>query len=361
VDRPHDGKGLPPHSDMPGHPRRGGVQPGRRPVGRAVARHVRRPSHTHALAQSGGCAHGLIDDQWTVLVCWVLCKRDAVDCFSATTHTTTMTWKLCLGPLPGGTAQNFREPLYLSDKPVVYEDDRTEEEKEFPELFRHRLRGARQQRTTSLTCACSLPFPHFVKAVLSDPPSCQMNGLLERTYGVAERMLLFLRVDGCSRGQKNMHCKIFSDSILCCTTLCGCQQTNMALPVSALCAGECHPFYKMFQVAALCWGAMQWGAGTCPRLSTRCQFPATTCPRMQTTARSESQARYFMQRATTTLGYIAWQEQCLQLQQHLTAQKPLWQRACSIAHSSRPRPQLVASAIALGKQTCLDAHLHAFF
>jgi len=37
---------------------------------------------------------------------------------------------------------NFREPLYLSDKPVRLEDTRTEEEKKYPELFRRKLQAA---------------------------------------------------------------------------------------------------------------------------------------------------------------------------------------------------------------------------
>lgn len=32
--------------------------------------------------------------------------------------------------------QDFREPLYLTDKPVVYKDTRTEEERRYPQLFR---------------------------------------------------------------------------------------------------------------------------------------------------------------------------------------------------------------------------------
>ena len=37
--------------------------------------------------------------------------------------------------------QDFKEPLYLTDVPVRIEDDRTEEEKRYPELFRHKLKG----------------------------------------------------------------------------------------------------------------------------------------------------------------------------------------------------------------------------
>lgn len=38
--------------------------------------------------------------------------------------------------------QNFREPLYLKDKPVRVEDTRSEEERRYPELFRRKLEGA---------------------------------------------------------------------------------------------------------------------------------------------------------------------------------------------------------------------------
>ena len=51
----------------------------------------------------------------------VLTDRESVDCTPA--H------------------QDFREPLYLLDKPVWVEDTRSEEERKYPELFRHKLRG----------------------------------------------------------------------------------------------------------------------------------------------------------------------------------------------------------------------------
>eukprot|EP00894_Picocystis_sp_ML_P005045 jgi/Pico_ML_1/55562/g1231.t1 len=35
--------------------------------------------------------------------------------------------------------QNFREPLYLQDRPYLVEDTRTEWERKYPELFRKRL------------------------------------------------------------------------------------------------------------------------------------------------------------------------------------------------------------------------------
>lgn len=38
--------------------------------------------------------------------------------------------------------QDFREPLYLKDKPVRIEDTRSEEERKYPELFRSKLEGA---------------------------------------------------------------------------------------------------------------------------------------------------------------------------------------------------------------------------
>lgn len=42
---------------------------------------------------------------------------------------------------PSKSLQDFKEPLYLTDVPVRIEDDRTEEEKRYPELFRHKLKG----------------------------------------------------------------------------------------------------------------------------------------------------------------------------------------------------------------------------
>ena len=36
--------------------------------------------------------------------------------------------------------QDFREPLYLTDKPLQLPDTRTDEELRYSELFRHRLR-----------------------------------------------------------------------------------------------------------------------------------------------------------------------------------------------------------------------------
>lgn len=46
---------------------------------------------------------------------------------------------MCFGVL---LAQNFREPLYLKDRPVRVEDTRSEEERKYPELFRSKLVGA---------------------------------------------------------------------------------------------------------------------------------------------------------------------------------------------------------------------------
>ena len=43
---------------------------------------------------------------------------------------------------PPPPLQDFREPLYLLDKPVWLEDDRSEEERRYPELFRAKLEAA---------------------------------------------------------------------------------------------------------------------------------------------------------------------------------------------------------------------------
>ena len=37
--------------------------------------------------------------------------------------------------------QDFREPLYLRDKPLRIPDTRSEEERKYPEFFRHKLTG----------------------------------------------------------------------------------------------------------------------------------------------------------------------------------------------------------------------------
>jgi hypothetical protein len=39
--------------------------------------------------------------------------------------------------------KDFREPLYLLDKPVYVQDTRTEEERKYPQLFRRKLEGER--------------------------------------------------------------------------------------------------------------------------------------------------------------------------------------------------------------------------
>jgi hypothetical protein len=41
--------------------------------------------------------------------------------------------------------QEFREPLYLLDRPVWIEDTRSEEERKYPELFRRKLEGGQPQ------------------------------------------------------------------------------------------------------------------------------------------------------------------------------------------------------------------------
>ena len=38
--------------------------------------------------------------------------------------------------------QDFREPLYLTDSTTQIKDMRTAEERKYPQLFRHKLKGA---------------------------------------------------------------------------------------------------------------------------------------------------------------------------------------------------------------------------
>lgn len=84
--------------------------------------------------------------------------------------------------------QDFREPLYLLDKPVWVEDTRSEEEKKYPELFRRKLRGGWPTGWAHL-CNCraralhmSLEIAvHHLTAVPSLPGLC--SGGLERAGG----------------------------------------------------------------------------------------------------------------------------------------------------------------------------------
>ena len=48
--------------------------------------------------------------------------------------------------------QEFREPLYLLDRPVWIEDTRSEEERKYPELFRRKLEGGQPQPLAPLWC-----------------------------------------------------------------------------------------------------------------------------------------------------------------------------------------------------------------
>ena len=54
--------------------------------------------------------------------------------------------------------QQFREPLYLKDKPVRIEDTRSEEECKYPQLFRSKLEGenrVRRRHAVSQEHSCS--------------------------------------------------------------------------------------------------------------------------------------------------------------------------------------------------------------
>lgn len=50
----------------------------------------------------------------------------------------------------GNAPQNFKERLYITDTPVRIDDDRTEEERKYPELFRQKLRGAWRRRVRAV-------------------------------------------------------------------------------------------------------------------------------------------------------------------------------------------------------------------
>lgn len=73
----------------------------------------------------------------------VLCQgvRDDVEEALGTGAWADLLPRMCRGrlvPTPW-LNKDFREPLYLTDKPVVLEDTRSEEEKRYPELFRAKL------------------------------------------------------------------------------------------------------------------------------------------------------------------------------------------------------------------------------
>ncbi|GAB4818813.1 hypothetical protein N2152v2_005859 [Parachlorella kessleri] len=75
----------------------------------------------------------------------VFCQsvRDDVDATLGQGEWARLLPALCQGRLVPTEWLNkdFREPLYLLDKPVWVEDTRSEEERKYPELFRHKLRA----------------------------------------------------------------------------------------------------------------------------------------------------------------------------------------------------------------------------
>uniref|UniRef100_A0A1D1ZXM2 Cupin-like domain-containing protein n=1 Tax=Auxenochlorella protothecoides TaxID=3075 RepID=A0A1D1ZXM2_AUXPR len=104
----------------------------------------------------------------------VLCQgvRDDVEAVLGQGAWSTFLPSMCEGrlqPTPW-LNKNFREPLYLTDVPVRLEDDRTEEEKKYPELFRHRLRAG---GWTVPENKCTIPIPGYNVPASYQPQSQQ--------------------------------------------------------------------------------------------------------------------------------------------------------------------------------------------
>ena len=57
-----------------------------------------------------------------------------------------------------GCLQHFRERLYLTDKPRIYNDARTAEERKYPQLFLHRQQGPYKRLPAFLPAVMQLSF-----------------------------------------------------------------------------------------------------------------------------------------------------------------------------------------------------------
>lgn len=55
--------------------------------------------------------------------------------------------------------QDFREPLYLTDTAVQLEDTRSAEERKYPQLFRHKLKGDQSLYLSLAVCHCKVYSP----------------------------------------------------------------------------------------------------------------------------------------------------------------------------------------------------------
>lgn len=170
---PCAGQGLPAHRVLPERARRRGGGAGGRRLGRPAALHVRGPAGAHAVAQQGGERGGVWEGGLAAvgMACMAAGMGAALAslalcCSKVAHHLYNITGSATCGlhlpalccsagapctrrargpptpPIPPHppttmpTLQDFREPLYLTDKPVVLQDTRTEEERRYPELFR---------------------------------------------------------------------------------------------------------------------------------------------------------------------------------------------------------------------------------
>lgn len=71
-------------------------------------------------------------------------------------------WSTC------GAVQDFREPLYLRDAPLHIPDTRSQEERKYPEFFRHKLKGAAGTATYFHYLLCCVPQP----CIFTPEPKC---------------------------------------------------------------------------------------------------------------------------------------------------------------------------------------------
>ena len=159
-------------------------------------------------------------------------------------------------PPPG---QDFREPLYLLDKPVRLEDTRSEEEKKYPELFRRKLRGvwvARRRAGQGVAgcgeCSAGSAGREGGMGAGGGPgtdPACAVSAS-PAWAGRREA------VRGAGEGRLPWQAGVWPP---------GRRTNSLGSRPPACCP--------------------QRRGGTCRRPSARCPFRATTCPRMQTTAR----------------------------------------------------------------------------
>ena len=90
--------------------------------------------------------------------------------------------------------QDFREPLYLTDITTQIKDVRSAEERKYPQLFRHKLKGA----TALMRILWRHSMPRSLKLVLGKAP---VNVHMFSTYGVTRKAPL-------RAAQRVAHCRL---------------------------------------------------------------------------------------------------------------------------------------------------------